>query len=128
MEEEMTSFHKNTNSSIRFLGLSPDSRHPHKLGLSDDHRPSVQRKPTEALVFPRSGASSHQSAPVNVPVWPKGVTSDRSKFKEDEDDDEMLPPHENVAKSMFEGVGRTLKGRDLRQVRNAIWHKTGFLD
>ncbi|KAF6145384.1 hypothetical protein GIB67_036895 [Kingdonia uniflora] len=38
----------------------------------------------------------------------------------------MLPPHENVAKSMFEGVGRTLKGRDLRQVRNAIWHKTGM--
>jgi hypothetical protein len=29
---------------------------------------------------------------------------------------------------VLEGVGRTLKGRDLRQVRNAIWRQTGFLD
>ena len=57
---------------------------------------------------------------------------------DDDDDDEMLPPHEIVARgsgvtpnstfSVLEGVGRTLKGRDLRQVRNAIWRKTGFLD
>lgn len=57
---------------------------------------------------------------------------------DDDGDDEMLPPHELVARgsglsarttfSVLEGVGRTLKGRDLRQVRNAIWRKTGFLD
>ncbi|CAN1294436.1 hypothetical protein LINPERPRIM_LOCUS22456 [Linum perenne] len=55
---------------------------------------------------------------------------------ENEDDGEMLPPHEIVARSqtpdvafsVLEGVGRTLKGRDLRQVRNAVWRKTGFLD
>ena len=57
----------------------------------------------------------------------------------DEDDEEMLPPHEMVARararespmttfSVLEGAGRTLKGRDLRQVRNAVWRKTGFLD
>lgn len=50
----------------------------------------------------------------------------------------MLPPHEIVARnsalspalacSVLEGVGRTLKGRDLRQVRNAVWRQTGFLD
>ncbi|CAI0462577.1 unnamed protein product [Linum tenue] len=47
----------------------------------------------------------------------------------------MLPPHEIVARgwmqsssSMLEGVGRTLKGRDLRQVRNAVFRQTGFLD
>ncbi|CAN4121319.1 unnamed protein product [Withania somnifera] len=53
------------------------------------------------------------------------------------DDDEMLPPHEIVARgsarspkttfSMLEGAGRTLKGRDLRRVRNAIFRQTGFL-
>ncbi|KAJ1424369.1 Senescence regulator S40 [Sesbania bispinosa] len=30
--------------------------------------------------------------------------------------------------SVHEGVGRTLKGRDLSRVRNAIWAKTGFQD
>ncbi|CAN1134000.1 hypothetical protein LINPERPRIM_LOCUS16353 [Linum perenne] len=29
---------------------------------------------------------------------------------------------------MMEGAGRTLKGRDLRQVRNAVFRQTGFLD
>ncbi|CAN4102702.1 unnamed protein product [Withania somnifera] len=64
--------------------------------------------------------------------------------EEDEDDDdyddeeEMMPPHEWIAKklerskissfSVCEGVGRTLKGRDLSRVRNAILSKTGFLE
>lgn len=54
------------------------------------------------------------------------------------DEEEMLPPHEIVARgsgvspnttfSVLEGVGRTLKGRDLRRVRNAVLYRTGFLD
>lgn len=57
---------------------------------------------------------------------------------DDEDDDNMLPPHEYLARrlastqiasfSMCEGVGRTLKGRDLSKLRNAILTKTGFLE
>ncbi|GAY35187.1 hypothetical protein CUMW_014850, partial [Citrus unshiu] len=58
---------------------------------------------------------------------------------DDEDDGEnRVPPHEWLAKklarnqisssSVCEGVGRTLKGRDLSKVRNAILTKTGFLD
>ncbi|KAG8385745.1 hypothetical protein BUALT_Bualt03G0077100 [Buddleja alternifolia] len=53
-------------------------------------------------------------------------------------DDEMVPPHEYLARrlastqiasfSMCEGVGRTLKGRDLSKLRNAILTKTGFLE
>ncbi|CAN4097183.1 unnamed protein product [Withania somnifera] len=49
-----------------------------------------------------------------------------------------MPPHEWLAKrlgrrqissfSVCEGVGRTLKGRDLSRVRNAILTKTGFLE
>ena len=52
--------------------------------------------------------------------------------------EERLPPHEIVARnsaqrpvmaySVLEGRGRTLKGRDLRQVRNAVLRQTGFLD
>ncbi|PIN09630.1 hypothetical protein CDL12_17786 [Handroanthus impetiginosus] len=57
---------------------------------------------------------------------------------DDDDDDEMVPPHEYLARrlastqissfSMFEGVGRTLKGRDLSRLRNAILTKTGFIE
>ncbi|KAI3409474.1 uncharacterized protein J3R85_019303 [Psidium guajava] len=82
------------------------------------------------------------SAPMNVPV-PFSAMSKRGKNRffelhNDFEDDEMLPPHEIVARgsgmsprttfSVLEGAGRTLKGRDLRQVRNAIWRQTGFLD
>lgn len=57
---------------------------------------------------------------------------------EDDEYDSKLPPHEFIARrlarsqissfSVFEGVGRTLKGRDLSKVRNAVLTKTGFLE
>lgn len=57
---------------------------------------------------------------------------------EDDDDDDRIPPHEWIEKklarsqissfSMCEGAGRTLKGRDLSKVRNAVLTKTGFLE
>lgn len=92
---------------------------------------------------------AHQSAPVNVPVRIPAASSggrrrspaDFPEEAEDEEaDDKMLPPHEIVARSsarggspmttfsMLEGKGRTLKGRDLRRVRNAVFRQTGFLD
>lgn len=82
-----------------------------------------------------------QSAPVNVPMFARkpitgGELADVDIYEDDEE--EMLPPHEIVARgssksphttfSVLEGAGRTLKGRDLRLVRNAVWRKTGFLD
>ncbi|EAY78462.1 hypothetical protein OsI_33549 [Oryza sativa Indica Group] len=99
----------------------------------------------------------HQSAPVKVPVrarpprrsgWDHlaGVPGDGYDDDDDEEllrgDAAMLPPHEMVARasagggfggpvkpsSMLEGVGRTLKGRDLRRVRDAVLRQTGFLD
>jgi hypothetical protein len=87
-----------------------------------------------------------QSAPVKVPIMPPSQFSRRRNFDalavlDDDDDDgdeELLTPHEIVARgsgvsprttfSVLEGVGRTLKGRDLRQVRNAVLRQTGFLD
>ncbi|OAY74218.1 hypothetical protein ACMD2_08689 [Ananas comosus] len=90
-----------------------------------------------------------QSAPVAVPVWPKrrerrsamdaaGYCGEEGRGKEEdgeeEEEGEMVPPHVIVARShatrlsVLEGAGRTLKGRDLRRVRNAVLRKTGFLD
>lgn len=95
-----------------------------------------------------SGAKQ-SSAPMNVPDWSKiyGNTltnNTRSShlhswaIHDDDEDDEMVPPHELVAKrlartqissfSMCEGIGRTLKGRDLSKTRNAVLTKTGFLE
>lgn len=51
-----------------------------------------------------------------------------------DDAEAMVPPHEIVARraaahsSVLEGAGRTLKGRDLHRVRNAVLRRTGFLD
>ena len=81
----------------------------------------------------------HQSAPINVPTLSKARSGTIAQADDDDDDDEdeMLPPHEIVARgsrrsprttsSMLEGVGRTLKGRDQHQVRDAVWRTTGFL-
>ncbi|KAL0320804.1 UNVERIFIED_CONTAM: hypothetical protein Sradi_5341900 [Sesamum radiatum] len=91
----------------------------------------------------------HHSAPLNIPDWSKiyGTTSKTtsgfpgSGWESDEDDKEVdgedknvIPPHEWIARnrtssfSVCEGVGRTLKGRDLSRVRNAVLTKTGFLE
>ncbi|XP_009787318.1 protein S40-4-like [Nicotiana sylvestris] len=100
----------------------------------------------------RSGsvASVAASLPVNVPDWSKILKDEYREYgRRDSDDDDFndedgddlenrIPPHEFLAKqlertriasfSVHDGVGRTLKGRDLSRVRNAIWEKTGFQD
>lgn len=83
------------------------------------------------------------SAPVNVPDWSKVTGSSHRPSNTSLADDEeegggIVPPHELVARecaksvsfsfSVREGVGRTLRGRDLDHVRTAVLRKTGFLD
>ncbi|KAL6642286.1 hypothetical protein ACP70R_020467 [Stipagrostis hirtigluma subsp. patula] len=74
-----------------------------------------------------------RSAPVRIPSEP--ARRGRWGPAGGEDAGEaMVPPHEIVARraaahsSVLEGAGRTLKGRDLRRVRNAVLRRTGFLD
>lgn len=89
----------------------------------------------------REGHRAAASAPVDVPVWPRWLQSGSPAEREAEEveeedsgDGEWLPPHEylararrrSVATSVLEGVGRTLKGRDMRRVRDAVWSQTGF--
>ncbi|KAK1403409.1 Senescence regulator [Heracleum sosnowskyi] len=84
---------------------------------------------------------SSKSLPVNVPDWSKILGSEyKNRTVEiddhgiDDEGDERVPPHEYLARtrgasgSVQEGAGRTLKGRDMRMVRNAIWKQTGFED
>ncbi|WCJ34269.1 hypothetical protein M5689_015587 [Euphorbia peplus] len=89
--------------------------------------------------LPATARKMNQSAPVNVPLLSIAMAQRRSsRFVEPDDEiddgeeeaEEKLPPHELVARgsrnspwntfSVLEGVGRTLKGRDLRQVRSLI--------
>lgn len=86
---------------------------------------------------------SSTSLPVNIPDWSKILKKEyREHRKSDEGDDNgveeefysLIPPHELLAKrrgasfSVHEGIGRTLKGRDLQRVRNAILKKVGLED
>ncbi|KAL8029803.1 hypothetical protein ABFS82_14G243500 [Erythranthe guttata] len=103
----------------------------------------ISRKPSSRGV----GMDRPASLPVNVPDWSKILKEEyrenRRRESDDEDCDEAeaeeingewIPPHEFLARnriaslSVHEGIGRTLKGRDLSRLRNAIWQKTGFQD
>ncbi|RDY01087.1 hypothetical protein CR513_15630, partial [Mucuna pruriens] len=100
--------------------------------------PAIPRPPPPAQPSP---VKFHQSAPVNVPILSTKARRRYREFDDEEDADEeeeeeMVPPHEIVARnssqspmlaySVLEGIGRTLKGRDLRQVRNAVWRQTAL--
>ncbi|KAG5578890.1 hypothetical protein H5410_049517 [Solanum commersonii] len=110
--------------------------------------------PTSTKMIPKSKNKNsiqefkivQHSAPVKIPDWSKiygtRLKKEISNFGSDDDDEEIeenvMPPHEWLAKridrreissfSVCEGVGRTLKGRDLSTVRNAVLTKTGFLE
>ncbi|MQM08176.1 hypothetical protein Taro_041030 [Colocasia esculenta] len=76
------------------------------------------------------GSGGHDDREVRTSVLDVG--------DEEDEGDSMLPPHEWIARklarnqissfSVCEGVGRTLKGRDLSRVRNAVLSRTGFLE
>ncbi|PSR92843.1 Senescence regulator S40 protein [Actinidia chinensis var. chinensis] len=103
-------------------------------------RPKPARKSSAADSQRRTASSS---VPVDIPDWSKILHDGRedrqnrrreNEEADDDDSDARVPPHEYLARrrtssfSMHEGVGRTLKGRDLSRVRNAIWKQIGFED
>ncbi|XP_022877973.1 uncharacterized protein LOC111395966 [Olea europaea var. sylvestris] len=119
--------------------------HHHVGGLSSafedssSHRIVHQYRSRDNVVESPPGHHMATSAPVNVPDWSKiyRINSVDSLHKLDDGfengDSELVPPHEYLARSrdmaansVFKGVGRTLKGRDMRRVRDAVWSQTGF--
>ncbi|URD85756.1 hypothetical protein MUK42_27986 [Musa troglodytarum] len=87
----------------------------------------------------RHRVSSSSSAPVDVPAWSRSLRSGSEgplpdREEGEEVDEGWLPPHEYLARaqgksmatSVFEGVGRTLKGRDMSRLRDTVWSQTGF--
>ncbi|XP_020249476.1 early nodulin-20-like [Asparagus officinalis] len=130
----LSPFHRERNFGI-LAALPEDSkaRSPNPKFLQ--RKPSISSASSSASTSPSSSARmipvipkpkpveyggklghhQYQSAPVNVPRGPRERGSQGRG--------EPLTTF-----SVLEGVGRTLKGRDLRRVRNAVWRKTGFLD
>ncbi|XP_040379362.1 uncharacterized protein LOC102711064 [Oryza brachyantha] len=124
---------------------------PAELGARG--RPIPSARAGRKATLDRSAGAAAGSLPVNIPDWQKilGVEyRDHQAAAEwelhgDGDDDYeygkvagvggvVIPPHElawrgrAASLSVHEGIGRTLKGRDLSRVRDAVWKKTGFED
>ncbi|XP_062183698.1 protein S40-4-like [Phragmites australis] len=99
----------------------------------------------------RGTAAAPGSLPMNIPDWQKILGVEyrdhySGEWELDGDDGDeygrvgsgggavMIPPHElawrsrAASLSVHEGIGRTLKGRDLSRVRDAVWKQTGFED
>lgn len=97
--------------------------------------PTIPKPPLDREHSYKPVRKFQHSVPVNVPMMHKKAVRTDELADVEIDDDEMLPPHEIVARgstrspkttfSMLEGAGRTLKGRDLRRVRNAVFRQTG---
>ncbi|KAG6417635.1 hypothetical protein SASPL_119819 [Salvia splendens] len=137
-----------TNNSMIFELDESEVWNSDGRSLSPDCRKQssrISRKPTTAAA--RGSATGPASLPVNIPDWSKILKDEyRDNRRRDRDDDDFdfeedeaaenggrVPPHEflartRIASSVQEGIGRTLKGRDLNRVRNAIWLKVGFQD
>ncbi|KAK8512364.1 hypothetical protein V6N13_096987 [Hibiscus sabdariffa] len=112
--------------------------------------PNPSSRPSSKKLFKITDNNKHRtpqmapasaSLPLNIPDWSKILKAEYREHDKtvedavgDDDDDGKVPPHEYLARrrgasfSVHEGIGRTLKGRDLRRVRNAVWKKTGFED
>lgn len=80
-----------------------------------------------------------ESDPVRIPQSQRSCNTFREAdghSTREEEEGEMVPPHLVVARrlagqmafSVCTGNGRTLKGRDLSQVRNSVLRLTGFLE
>ncbi|KAH6762355.1 hypothetical protein C2S52_019788 [Perilla frutescens var. hirtella] len=123
---------------------SNDTTSQHENNRKCISNPRPHRKPLRKGGVERVPVGP-KSLPVNIPDWSKILRGeygaragecidDYEEEEEEEDGNDRMPPHEYLARtrvaslSVHEGIGRTLKGRDLSRVRNAIWKQTGFED
>ncbi|KAK1268225.1 hypothetical protein QJS04_geneDACA008337 [Acorus gramineus] len=114
---------------------------------SNDNRPITSS--TRSWPSPKRNNSNTQktkeSEPIEIPrnnkrPWKKleFCNSHRETSEEEEEEYLGVPPHVIVSRrmksggrmafSVCAGHGRTLKGRDLRRVRNSILRMTGFIE
>ncbi|MBA0712799.1 hypothetical protein Golax_011873 [Gossypium laxum] len=154
-EEEVWSYEKEDSSSpTSRKPREPSSSSSSAWRLPSAPRKIRRGSNSSSAASHETEVTGQSSAPLNIPDWSKiygkhaNMEPSRNESwvnKGDDDDDgmvyedgDMVPPHEWLARelartrisssSVCEGVGRTLKGRDLSKVRNAVLTKTGFLE
>ena len=138
--------HDNSRSRPKGLSLLTQQLNATNPGGISGDIVKISTGVTPSVVIPRLAAVRdtarplrRASAPVNVPDWSRMVGSKPQIVEVQLDEEEapgMIPPHELVARqyaqsvtfSVLEGVGRTLRGRDLDHVRTEVLRKTGFID
>ncbi|XP_071739765.1 protein S40-1-like [Rutidosis leptorrhynchoides] len=113
-------------------GNSKETRYPksdNKMQKTDKKKP---KKTTTNKLVPMSIREQFSGS-----SWINQYLQSHSFDHDDRQEDELIvPPHvilerrmaRKVAFSLCSGNGRTLKGRDLRQVRDSILKMTGFLE
>ncbi|KAL5702045.1 hypothetical protein ACHQM5_027313 [Ranunculus cassubicifolius] len=128
--DEADIFHSNVLSRSNSNSFSPSQK-----AIPISRKKSISRKIDNCGGYGRS-------LPLSIPDWSKitDKDSDEDGEQDEDDSDKMVPPHEYLLArqlrrtqiacsfSVHEGRGRTLKGRDLSRVRDAIWEQTGFED
>lgn len=90
---------------------------------------------------PRHGVGSTPSSPITIPCSSSDLhlAHESRKWSHDEEEctDNVVPPHVMMSRksnngkmafSLRSGQGRTLRGRELWHIRNAVWRMTGFVD
>ncbi|KAF8413644.1 hypothetical protein HHK36_001636 [Tetracentron sinense] len=112
--------------------------HHYRTAVSDvkDREMIVPPQQNRRVARNKKQQQKKNSLPVNVPEDVAGRSWFNYADLDDFDDGEMVPPHLLLARriagkmdfSVCTGNGRTLKGRDLSQVRNSILRLTGFLE
>ncbi|OVA18931.1 Senescence regulator S40 [Macleaya cordata] len=120
--------------------LWPDHHH-HQHDYNGSMKKKVSSIPDEKKKKVVSNSlSSVVVVPVRIPARNSCFNRPESDEEEKEEEDNtegMVPPHLMVNRrrvggkmefSVCTGNGRTLKGRDLSQVRNSILRMTGFIE
>lgn len=129
--------------AVRVLSSEATAR---RLPAASRMIPSVSQQVGEGSSSSLRAPALPQSAPLNIPHWSK-LESRKQRYRQhtphdddnaEDEEEERLPPHEYLAReyarsqqaslSVLEGAGRTLKGRDLSRVRNAVLTYTGFVE
>lgn len=116
----------------------------HEQAAEGLHGGVPQSAPVSISVWPvKCGYGESNAGETDADNSDGGDMGDHEENGEDNADENderggWLAPHEIVDReyarsqsgtfSVIEGAGRTLKGMDLRRVRNAVWSRTGFED
>lgn len=133
-----------SSSSSSAWRISSTARAIPRAGNSGNHETEISQQSSAPMKIPDwskiYGKTSTLGSPRNG-SWAydgNGYDDDDEHGDHDDSGHEMVPPHEWLARklarsqissfSVCEGMGRTLKGRDLSRVRNAVLTKTGFLE